>query len=77
MVSIFKDGNWKLEALSDSDFANIKDTRYSVYGYKIYFCGIPLVWKSKIMKSVVLSTTEAEDMAVSEEVKETNFSTKC
>ena len=30
MVPIFKDGIWKLEALSDSDFANDKDTRYSV-----------------------------------------------
>ena len=27
MVPIFKDGIWKLEALSDSDFANDKDTR--------------------------------------------------
>ena len=35
MVSIFKDGIWKLEALSDSDCANDKDTRYSVYGYII------------------------------------------
>ena len=42
MVSIFKDGIWKLKALSDSDFANDKDTRYSVYGYIIYFCGIPV-----------------------------------
>ena len=36
MVPIFKDGIWKLEALSDSDFANDKDTRYSVYGYIIF-----------------------------------------
>ena len=49
MVPIFKDGIWKLEALSDSDFANDKDTRYSVYGYIIYFCGIPVAWKSKCM----------------------------
>ena len=28
MVPTFKDGIWKLEALSDSDFANDKDTRY-------------------------------------------------
>ena len=27
MVPIFNDGIWKLEALSDSDFANDKDTR--------------------------------------------------
>ena len=73
MVPIFKDGIWKLEALSDSDFANDKDTRYSVYGYIIYFCGIPVVWKSKSMKSVVLSTTEAEYVAVSEVVKEIKF----
>ena len=31
MVLIFKDGIWKLEALSDCDFANDKDTRYSVF----------------------------------------------
>ena len=69
MVPIFNDGIWKLEALSDSDFANDKDTRYSVYGYIIYFCGVPVAWKSKSMKSVVLSTTETEYVAVSEVVK--------
>ena len=31
MVPILKDGIWKLEALSDSDFANDKDTRDSDY----------------------------------------------
>ena len=41
LVPIFNDGVWKLEALSDSDFANDKNTRYSVYGYIIYFCGVP------------------------------------
>ena len=59
--------------MSDSDFANNKDTRYSVYGYIIYFCGVPLAWKSKSMKSVVLSTTEAECVSVSEMVKEIKF----
>ena len=47
MVPPFKDGSWKLEALSDSDFANDKDTRYSVYGYILYFCGVPIAWKRK------------------------------
>ena len=70
MVPIFNDGMWKLEELSDSDSANDKDTRYSVYGYIIYFCGVQVAWKSKSMKSVVLSTTEAEYVAVSEVVKE-------
>ena len=48
------------------NFANDEDTRYSVYGYIINFCGIPAAWKGKSMKSVVLSTTEAEYVAVSE-----------
>ena len=69
MVPFFQHGIWKLEALSDSEFANDKDSRYSVYGYIIYFCGIPVAWKSESMKSVVLSTTEAEYVAVSEVVK--------
>ena len=64
MVPIFKDGIWKLEAQSDSDFANDKDTRYSVYGYISYFCGVPVAWKSKSMKSDVLSSTEEEYVAV-------------
>ena len=59
--------------LSDSDFANDKDTRYSVYGYIIYFCVIAVVWKSKSMKSLVLSTTEAEYVVVSEVVKVIKF----
>ena len=64
---------WALKALSDSGFASDKETRTSVFGYIIYFCGIPIAWRSKGMKSVVLSTTEAEYMALSEVVKELKF----
>ena len=64
---------WALKALSDSDFASDKETRISVFGYIIYFHGIPIAWISKGMKSVVLSTTEAEYMALSEVVKELKF----
>ena len=64
---------WALKALSDSDFASDKETRISVFGYVIYFYGIPIAWRSKGMKSVVLSTTEAEYMALSQVVKELKF----
>ena len=64
---------WVLKALSDSDFASDKETRISIFGYVICFCGIPIAWRSKGMKSVVLSTTEAEYMALSEVVKELKF----
>ena len=64
---------WALKALSESDFASDKETRISILGYIIYFCGIPIAWRSKAMKSVVLSTTEAEYMALPEVVKELKF----
>ena len=67
---------WALKALSDSDFASDKETRISVFGYIIYFYGIPIAWRSKGMKSVVLSTTEAEYTALSEVVKEFKFIVK-
>ena len=54
MVPIFKGGIWKLEALSDSDFANDMDTRYSVYGYITYFCGVPVAWKSKCNQQMIV-----------------------
>ena len=38
---------WALKALSDSDFASDKETRISVFGYIIYFCGIPIAWRRK------------------------------
>ena len=61
-----------LKALSDSDFASDKETRIC-FLYIIYFCGIPIAWRSKGMKSVVLLTTEAEYMVLSEVVKEFKF----
>ena len=60
-------------ALSDSDFASDKEKRISVYGYVIYFCRIPIAWRNKGMKSVVLTTTEVKYMALSEVVKEIKF----
>ena len=64
---------WALKELSDSDFASDRETRISVFRYIIYFCGIPVVWRSKGMKSVVLSTTAAEYMSLSYVVKELKF----
>ena len=64
---------WVLKALSDSDLPSDKETSISVYGYVIYFCRIPIAWRSKGMKSVVLSTSDAEYMALSEVVKELKF----
>jgi hypothetical protein len=62
-----------LEGVSDSEYAGDKDTRISVYGYVLYFCGAPIAWKSKAGKSVTLSSTEAEYFGASEIAKEVIF----
>ncbi|HSN66223.1 MAG TPA: reverse transcriptase domain-containing protein, partial [Fusibacter sp.] len=62
-----------LEGISDSEYAGDRDTRISVYGYILYFCGCPIAWKSKSGKSVTLSSTEAEYFATSEVAKEVIF----
>ena len=62
-----------IRSLRNSDFVNDKETRISVYGYIVFFCGVPIAWKSKSMKSEALSTTEAEHVTVSEVVKEIKF----
>jgi hypothetical protein len=48
-----------LEGISDSEYEGDTDTRISVYGDIIYFCGAPIAWKSKSGKSVTLSSTES------------------
>ena len=53
IVLTLHNGIWKLEAFSDSDFANDRETRISVNGYVIYLCGVSVAWKSQSMRSVV------------------------
>jgi hypothetical protein len=70
---INKEQMWKLVAFSDSDYAGDSDTRRSVSGYVIYLCGVPISWRSKAQRSVTLSSTEAEWIALSEVAKEVLF----
>jgi len=64
---------WILEVFNDSDYSGDKDTRRSVSGYVIYCNGLPIAWRSKGQKSVTLSSTEAEYVAISEAVRELRF----
>lgn len=63
----------ELIAYSDSEYGGDKDTRISVYGYKVYMNNALISWKSKSGKSVTLSSTEAEYFACSEATKELMF----
>ena len=67
------DNRWSIEAYSDSDWAGDKDTRLSVSGFVIYLLGVPICWRSKQQRSVALSSSEAEYIALSEAAKEVKF----
>jgi hypothetical protein len=71
-----KNSRFYMEGLSDSNFAEDKETRISVYGYMLYFCGEPIVTKSKKGRSVTQSSKEAEYFAKSEIGKEILFTKK-
>ena len=60
----------------DSDFVGDQDTRRSVSGFVIYLNDAPINWRSKSQKSVTLSSTEAEYVAVSELSMEILFAAK-
>ena len=63
-------GNFEVVLFSDSDWAGDKETRMSVTGYCVFLQGCPISWKSKRQTSVILSSSEAELMALSEATKE-------
>ena len=69
----FIDNNWILKAYCDSDYSGDKDTRRSVTGYVIFIQDVPVSWKSRGQKSVTLSSTEAEYVALSEVCMEIMF----
>jgi len=64
---------WELKAYSDSDYGGDRDQRRSVSGYIIFLAGAPIVWRSKMQRSVTLSSTEAEYVALSDVVTEIMF----
>jgi len=59
-----------LVAYTDSDWAGDKNSRRSTSGYIIQIFGNTVSFGSKVQKTVALSSTEAELMAVTEGVKE-------
>ena len=65
--------DWSIVVYSDSDYAGDRETRVSIAGFVIYLLGVPISWKSKGMKSVALSSSEAEYVALSEAAKEVKF----
>jgi hypothetical protein len=68
-----KTDDWELVLYSDSDWAGDKENRHSVTGYIMFLLGVPILWKSKLQRTVALSSSEAEYYALSEASKEVKF----
>ncbi|XP_070015929.1 secreted RxLR effector protein 161-like [Nicotiana sylvestris] len=65
-----QEDNQSVVGYCDSDFAGDLDKRRSTTGYVFTFAKAPVSWKFTLQSTVVLSTTEAEYMAIIEAVKE-------
>ena len=55
---------WSMLVYTDRDWAGDKDSRHSVSGYIMYLLGVPILWKSKLQRTVALSSSEAEYYAL-------------
>jgi hypothetical protein len=60
-------GPLKIHCFADSDFAGYRDSRKSTSGFIFFLCDGPISWATRQQKSVVLSTVEAEYVALAEE----------
>ncbi|XP_045466761.1 secreted RxLR effector protein 161-like [Harmonia axyridis] len=68
-LKYFKNDN-DLEGFADADWANDKSDRRSYTGFVFRLSGGAISWQSMKQRTVALSSTEAEYMALSEAVKE-------
>ena len=59
-----------LVGYTDSDMGGDIDSRRSTSGYVIKFARGVVAWQSRLQKCVVLSTTKAEFIAITEACKE-------
>lgn len=74
-LSIEYNGNTPLRTVflsaSDASYADVKDSRHSSQGYVFKLFGGPIDWKATKQRTVTLSTTEAELLALTTTAKET------
>lgn len=74
-LTFSKDKNLVLEAHSDSDFAGDPSTARSTSGSLIKLGG-PVWWRSHLQRDVVLSSTEAEYLALIEIYRQVTWTQK-
>ena len=67
---VYKPTKKMLEGFVDADWAGCSDDRRSYTGYAFILAGAAVSWEAKKQRTVALSTTEAEYMALAEGSKE-------
>lgn len=72
----YKKDSEKLNVFTDADFVGNKTMRRSTTGMVAIFSQGAISWTSQLQKSVVLSTTEAEIVAASEDAKQLTWLTR-
>ena len=59
-VGIEKNELWDIVCFRDSDCASDVDTRISVSLFILFILGVSVSWRSKVQRSMTLSSSEAE-----------------
>ena len=63
----------EIVGLSDSSYSNDPDNRLSTSGYVIFYSGAPVSFRSRSQRTVTLSSTEAEYVAMTKTVTDMLF----
>ncbi len=64
---------WTMTVFLDSNYAGDTKTRISVTGFCVFLMGVPISWKSHAQRSITLSSSKAEFVALLEATKEIKF----
>ena len=64
---------WEIICFGDGDYAGDPVNRRSITDFILYVLGVPVSWQSKAQKSVTFSSSEADQVALSEDVMEVMF----
>ena len=72
-VKMGNNENVHIEVFCNSDYAGDKETRVCLSRYILYFCNVPVAWRSKAQKNVTLSSSKGEFFSLNEAAKEVKF----
>ena len=70
---VMVNGKWIIIVYCDADWAGDRQNRISISGFILFFCGVPVLWRSRAQRNITLSTGESEYVSLSDASKEVKF----